>query len=518
MFTKVNSVGIRGIDGVLVGVEADAGDGLPSFAMVGYLASEVKEAQDRVRTALKNSGFSPRARKVTVNLSPANIRKAGTAYDLSIALAVLGAYGLIELGECGEWAAVGELGLDGRIKPVSGVMTMVMAARAAGLKSVMVPMENVREGRVVEQMEIVGAASLNQAVELLKARRSRKDGRFAEAEDFGDGRGGCEDDGEETVDFREVNGQQFLRRAAEIAAAGMHNLLMTGPAGTGKTMIARRLPTILPSLTREEDMEISRIHSICGLLPHDRPLLGRRPFRSPHHTVTPQALAGGGRPLKPGELSLASGGVLFLDELTLFNRSAVEVLRQPLEEQRIVINRVEGSYELPADFILCAAFNSCPCGWYPDRNRCHCTQAQIDRYLGRLSKPLLERFDLCVQAAPVSYEELVKEDGENEDSASIRRRVEAARKRQERRFEGLSIRFNSRMGQKEIRRFCPLGKEEEAFLEQIYKKNQLSARTCHKVLKVARTIADLEGAERISRLHLAEAAGYRTLEERIWGN
>ena len=237
---------------------------------------------------------------------------------------------------------------------------------------------------------------------------------------------------------------------------------------------------------------------------------GRRP---------PKAIpAGGGRPLKPGELSLASGGVLFLDELTLFNRSAVEVLRQPLEEQRIAINRVEGSYELPADFMLCAAFNSCPCGWYPDRNRCHCTQAQIDRYLGRLSKPILERFDLCVQAAPVSYEELVKEDGENEDSASIRRRVEAARKRQERRFEGLSCRFNSRMGQKEIRRFCPLGKEEEAFLEQIYKKNQLSARTCHKVLKVARTIADLEGAERISRLHLAEAAGYRTLEERIWGN
>lgn len=518
MFTKVNSVGLQGISGMLVGVEADAGDGLPGFSMVGYLASEVREAQDRVRTALKNSGFHLRARKVTVNLSPANIRKAGTAYDLPIALAVMGAYGLTRLPNAGMWAAVGELGLDGRVKPVAGVMTMVMAAREAGLKGMMVPAENVKEGRVVEQMEVVGVASLAQALEVLQSSADCRQGKIWNGDQSFETAPVYDNRRDEMVDFRDVNGQQLLRRAAEIGAAGMHNLLMSGPAGTGKTMIARRLPTILPSLTREENIEISRIHSICGLLPHDRPLLGQRPFRSPHHTITPQALAGGGRPLKPGELSLASGGILFLDELTLFSRAALEVLRQPLEEQKIIINRIEASYELPADFMLCAAFNSCPCGWYPDLSRCHCTRAQIERYLGRLSKPIMERFDLCVQASPVSYEELVSHTQENEDSASIRRRVEEARRRQERRFRGLSIHFNSRMGQKEIKRFCSLGQEEERFMEEIYKKKQLSARTCYKVLKVARTIADLEGADQIGRAHLAEAVGYRTLEEQLWDN
>lgn len=509
MFAKVNSVGIRGIEGVLIGVEADVGDGLPSFSMVGYLSSEVREAQERVRTALKNSGYRLNARKVTVNLSPANIRKAGTAYDLPIALAVLGAYGLASLKGMGPFAAVGELGLDGRIKPVSGVMAMVMAAKNGGLGQMLLPMENVAEARVVENMRIIGVSSLNQAVEILKnGGITQESGRqLPEA---------AKPPAEE-VDFREVNGQALLRRAAEIAAAGMHNLLMTGPAGTGKTMIARRLPTILPPLTREEDIEISRIYSICGLLPHNQPLLGRRPFRSPHHTITPQALAGGGRPLKPGELSLASGGILFLDELTLFGHAAVEVLRQPLEEHRIILNRMEGSYEFPADFLLCGAFNSCPCGWYPDRSRCRCSPAQIERYLSRLSKPIMERFDLCVQASPISYEELLKKGRENEDSASIRGRVQEAWERQNRRLQGEGLRFNSRMGQGEVQKFCALGLEEEELLERIYRKQQLSARACYKILKVARTIADLEQSEEIRQSHLAEAAGYRVLEEQIWG-
>lgn len=509
MFTKVNSAGINGIQGYLVWVEADVGDGLPSFSMVGYLASEVKEAQDRVRTSLKNSGFRLPAKKVTVNLSPASMRKEGTAYDLPIALAVLGAYGLADLRPMAGCAAVGELGLDGKIKPVSGIMTMVMAAREQGIRRMMLPARNMREGMVIEGMEIIGVESLGQIVRLLAC--GLPPGAGARPEEVKEEEKGYEED------YKEVNGQRFLRRAAEVAAAGMHNLLISGPAGTGKTMIAKRLPTILPSLTREEDIEISRIYNICGLLPHHRPLLGRRPFRSPHHTATLQALVGGGRPFRPGELSLASGGVLFLDELTLFRRSSVEVLRQPLEEQRVVVSRVRGSYELPADFMLCAAMNPCPCGYFPDRNRCSCTPAQISQYLSRLSKPIMERFDLCAQAAPVTFEELRENSGENESSGQIRNRVERAREIQDRRFAGTGVKFNSRMGMGELKRFCSLGTEEEQFMERIYQKGQLSARTYHKVLKVARTIADLEGSGKICRRHLAEAAGYRTLEEKLWG-
>ena len=297
----------------------------------------------------------------------------------------------------------------------------------------------------------------------------------------------------------------------------MHGLLLTGSAGTGKTMIARRIPTILPGLTREEDIEISRIYSICGLLPPGRPLLSERPFRSPHHTITARALAGGGVPPRPGELSLASGGVLFLDELPHFGRSVVEILRQPLEERKITVTRVSGNYEFPADFMMVAAMNLCPCGFYPDRNRCNCTENQIRRYLGHISRPILERFDICAQAAPVTFGELNLAQGENEDSASIRKRVEQARTRQERRFSGTRIRFNSRMGMKEVERHCCLGPEEKAFAQRIYESGGFSARRYHKALKVARTIADLEDSKDIKKEHLAEALGYGGLEEKIWG-
>ena len=512
MFAKVNSGGVRGIRGYLVWVEADAGDGLPSFSMVGYLASEVKEAQDRVRTAIKNSGFRLPARKVTVNMLPANMRREGTAYDLPIAIAALGAFGLADLTPLGDSMVLGELGLDGRVKPVGGIMSMVMAARDHGISRCFLPVENVKEGLVVGGVDIVGVSSLAHLAGLLARPAQILPARAAEEELW---------DLEEMVydvDYREVNGQQFLRRAAEVAAAGLHNLLLSGPAGTGKTMIARRLPTILPALSREENIAVSRVYSICGLLPPDRPLVSGRPFRSPHHTVTPKALTGGGRPVRPGELSLASGGVLFLDELTLFSKSAVEVLRQPLEEHRVTVNRVWGAYEFPADFMLCAAINLCPCGFFPDRNRCRCTDAQIGQYLGRLSKPIMERFDICAEAAPVTYEDIAGERGAGEDSASIRARVEVARDIQARRFTGTGILFNSRMGARDLRRFCVLGSEEEAFMERIYKSRGLSARTYHKVLKVARTIADLEGCTTVRKAHLAEAAGYRALEDKIWEN
>ena len=499
------------MEGVLVSVEADVSDGLPGFSISGQLASEVRESQERVRTALKNSGFRLPAKKITVNLSPAGIRKGGTAYDLPIAVAILGAFQMVRTDVLKDSMVIGELGLDGRVKPVSGVLSLASMAREEGIRRCFLPLGNVEEGLVMEGVDMVGVESLSHMAGILKGAFSAKPCRSALY------RPADSRHWEAAPDYREVNGQALLRRAAEVAAAGMHGLLLTGSAGTGKTMIARRIPTILPALTREEDIEISRIYSICGLLPAGRPLLSERPFRSPHHTVTARALAGGGIPPRPGELSLASGGVLFLDELPPFGRSAVEMLRQPLEERKITVTRVSGNYEFPADFMMVAAMNLCPCGFYPDRNRCSCSESQIKRYLGHISRPILERFDICAQASPVTFGELNPVQGENEDSASIRERVEDARKRQEHRFSGTKIRFNSRMGMKEVEQHCRLEPEERAFAQRIYESGGISARRYHKALKVARTIADLEDSRDIRKEHLAEALGYGGLEEQIWG-
>lgn len=511
MFSKVFGIGLSGIDAYEVSVEVDVSDGLPAFVMVGVLAAEVKEAQDRVRTALRNGGFTLRPQKVTVNLSPAGVRKSGTAFDLAIAAGVLGAYGVIDCTAFQDVVLLGELGLDGQVRPVRGVLSMVMEAKRCGKKICVVPQDNVREGQIIPGIQMIGIQWVKELPELLR-KRSQKDRRGL-TEILQES---CESEQERyLIDFKEVQGQFLVRRATEVAVSGRHHILYIGSAGSGKTMIAERIPTILPSASIEEQLEISRIYSVCGMLSREHPLMRKRPFRSPHHSSSIQALAGGGKYPVPGELSLASGGVLFLDELPEFPRYAIEILREPLESRKIVISRVNGRYEFPADFILAAAMNPCPCGFYPDRNRCHCTENQIHNYLGKVSKPIRDRIDICVEAAAVSYEELNSRK-EQESSETIRKRVERVRKIQEERFRGTEIHFNGEMSGEMIRKFCVLEKGEEAFFRELYQKKGFSARGYGKVLKVARTIADMEGAELIGHSHLCEAIGYRSLEEKYW--
>ncbi|MBQ4424412.1 MAG: YifB family Mg chelatase-like AAA ATPase [Lachnospiraceae bacterium] len=508
MYSKINTIALFGLEGLLIRVECDTSNGLPEMSMVGFLGSEVREARDRVRTAMKNTGYSLPPKRITVNLAPADIRKEGTSFDLAIAAALLTSADLLRLGPLQEETVfLGELGLDGKLIPVSGILTMVGAAKAAGFRTCVLPADNAAEGALVEGIRVIGLESLDQLEMLSEGVLAAAPCRIRELLQ--------EESERDTVDFSEVNGQRAMRRAAEIAAAGRHNLLFIGSPGSGKTMIARRIPTILPTLSLEEALEVSRIYSISGMLSRERPLILRRPFRSPHHTISPFALVGGGRVPRPGEISLANHGVLFLDELPEFQKSALEALRQPLEDRVVSISRVQGSFRFPADVMLVAAMNPCRCGYYPDRNRCRCTEAEVDAYLKRISRPLLDRMDLCVEAPPVGYSELTGRE-KNEDSASIRARVEAARERQILRFAGTGILFNARMSGRDVKKYCRITAEEERFLKAVFEQKGLSARSYHRILKVARTIADLKGSENISLEDLAEAVGYRGPEEKFW--